>query len=130
MRVMSAAHAQALRSGVEFLLSVDPATALYPMTPGTMKPSGTWFKLGFPLGYTADVLQVMEAVCEAGSASDPRLAPAVAWLIAQRAQDGRWANRNAYHGKLWTDFEKQGAPSKLVTIRALRVLNAIAEANE
>lgn len=121
-------HARALRKGVDFLLSVDPSTALYPMTPGTTRPSGTWFKLGFPLGYSADVLQVMEAVCEAGAAADPRLEPAVAWLLAQRTRDGRWLNRNAYHGKLWTDFEKQGAPSKLVTVRALRVLKLVAEA--
>lgn len=121
-------HAEALRRGIDFLLSVDPSTALYPMTPGTTKPSGTWFKLGFPLGYSADVLQVMEAVCEAGAAGDPRLEPAVAWLLAQRGKDGRWVNRNSYHGKLWTDFEKQGAPSKLVTIRALRVLKAVCAA--
>lgn len=123
------AHAEALQSGVEFLLSVDPATALYPMTPGTTKPSGTWFKLGFPLGYVADVLQVMEAICEAGCAADPRLEPAVSWLLAQRDKSGPWLNKNAYHGKLWVDFEQQGAPSKLVTIRALRVLQAICEAN-
>lgn len=122
------AHAEALRRGVEFLLRVDPATALYPMTPGTTKPSGTWFKLAFPLGYTADVLQVMEAVCEAGGGGDRRLEPAVAWLLAQRDRTGRWLNRNSYHGKLWAHFERQGAPGKFVTIRALRVLKAVANA--
>ncbi len=118
----------ALQQGINFLLSVDPVTAAYPMTPGTTKPSGTWFKLAFPLGYTADVLQVLEALCAAGAAADTRLDPALEWLLAQRDASGRWVNRNAYHGKLWSDFEKQGAPGKFVTIRALRVLRAVTAA--
>jgi hypothetical protein len=110
--------------GVEFLLSRNPAQADYPMGWGNTKPSAAWFKLGFHSGYVADVLQVLEALAERGHARDERLAAAYDWLLTQQDADGRWANRYAYHGKTWVDFERQGAPSKWVTLRARTVLRA------
>lgn len=119
---------RALQAGVEFLLSVDPATAMYPMGWGNTKPSGSWFKLGFPSGYVADVLQVMEAVGEAGAAGDPRLRPAVGWLLRQQDTDGRWKNRYPYVGKMHLDIDRPGESSRWVTLRACRVLRMVAEA--
>jgi hypothetical protein len=116
---------RSLQQGVEFLLSRDPAVADYPMGYGNQKPNGSWFKLGFPLGYVTDVLQNLEALCEAGSAHDPRLQPAVQWLLSLQDAQGRWRNQYAYNGKTWVDFEKQGEPSKWVTLRASRVLKAV-----
>jgi hypothetical protein len=119
---------RALQVGVEFLLSVDPATAMYPMGWGNTKPSGSWFRLGFPSGYVADVLQVMEAVGEAGVAGDPRLRPAVEWLLGQQDADGRWKNRYPYAGKMHLDIDRPGQPSRWVTLRACRVLKMVVEA--
>jgi len=119
---------QALDAGVAFLLSRDPAVADYPMGYGNTKPSGSWFRLGFPSGYVSDVLQVLEAVCEAGAAGDPRLDPAIAWLLAQQDEHGRWANRYAYAGKMIVDIDQPGRPSRWVTLRACRVMKAVAEA--
>jgi hypothetical protein len=123
------AAARALESGVEFLLSRNPAIADYPTASDNAKPSGSWFRLGFPSGYVADVLQVLEALCDAGAAGDPRLGPAFDWLLAQRGPDGRWTNRYAYEGKLIRNIDRPGRPSKWVTLRALRVLKARAEAS-
>jgi hypothetical protein len=78
----------------------------------------------------ADVLQVLEALCEAGAAGDPSLGPAFDWLVAQQDADGRWANRYAYQGKMVRDIDRPGRPSKWVTLRACRVLKARAEAQE
>lgn len=119
---------RAIAQAVEFLLSVDPSTAMYPMSEGNTRPNSSWFKLGFPLGYVADVLQVMEALVDAGAAGNPRLASAVEWLLAQRDSDGRWRNRYSYAGKLVKDIDRQGEPSKWVTLRAARVLQAVGEA--
>jgi len=116
----------ALAASVEFLLSRDPAVADYPMGWGNTKPSGSWFKLGFPSGYVADVLQVLEALAEAGELGDPRTAHALDWVLAQQDAQGRWRNRYAYNRKTWGDIEKQGAPSKWVTLRACTVLRAAA----
>ena len=116
---------RAIEASVDFLLSRDPAVADYPMGYGNTKPNGSWFRLGFPSGYVADVLQVLEALVEAGAGGDPRLANAVGWLLAQQDAHGRWANRYAYAGKMWVDIDAPGAPSRWVTLRACRVLRAI-----
>ncbi len=112
----------AIGRGVDLLLSVDPATAMYPMGFGNSKPSGSWFKLGFPSGYVADVLQVLEALCELGYGGDPRLQHALAWILSKQDPLGRWKNEYAYTGKLWSDIDTQGQSSKWVTLRACRVL--------
>jgi hypothetical protein len=120
----------AIDRGVEFLLSRDPGQADYPMGWGNTKPNSSWFKLGFPSGYVADVLQNLEALCEQGRAADPRLENAVAWLLSKQDAQGRWRNEYAYNRKTWVDFEKQGAVSKWVTLRACRVLKMVHEAAE
>ena len=114
--------ARAVGAGVEFLLGRDPAVADYPMGWGNSRPNGSWFKLGFPSGYVADVLEVLEALCELGHARDERLAHGFQWLLAKQDGEGRWSNERSYHGKTWVDFEQQGRPSKWVTLRACRVL--------
>jgi hypothetical protein len=114
---------RALEVSREFLLSRDPAKADYPMGEST-KPNGSWFKLAFPLGYVADVLQTLEALCALDLAKDPRLQPALAWLLSKQDNQGRWPNQYAYSGKLWQDIDQQGQPSKWVTLRAARVLRA------
>ena len=119
---------RALDAGVEFLLSCDPSSAAYPMPSRASRPNGSWFRLGFPSGYVADVLQVLEAVCDAGAAGDPRLEPAVEWLLELQDDRGRWTNRYAYQGKLVRDIDVAGEPSRWVTLRACRVLRAVAEA--
>jgi hypothetical protein len=115
---------RAIGLGVEFLLGRNPRTADYPAGWGNVRPSGSWFRLGFPSGYVADVLQNLEVLAELGQARDPRLDDAVRWLLAKRGPDGRWRNEYAYNGKTWTAIEAQGAPSKWVTLRARRVLRA------
>jgi hypothetical protein len=115
----------AIEAGVEMLLSVPPETAMYPMGWGATVPSRSWFRLGFPSGYVADVLQAMEAICEAGAAGDARLAGAVRWLAAQQGRDGRYADRYAYAGRMVADIDAQGKPSRWVTLRACRVLRAV-----
>ena len=51
----------AIAQGVDFLLSYDPAVADYPFGFGD-KPSSSWFKFGYPIGYVTDVLQNLEAL--------------------------------------------------------------------
>ncbi len=120
----SARVKKAIRAGVAFLLSHDPVVADYPAGYGQI--SSSWFKLGFPSSYVADVLQNLEALAELGHGRDKRLRPALDWLLSKQDAQGRWKNQYAYSGKLWADIEPQGAPSKWVTLRACRVLKAAA----
>ena len=120
-----APHIQrAIDQGTEFLLSHDPALADYPAGWGNTTPSRLWFKLGFPSGYVADLLQNLETLSELGVAKDPRLQPAIAWLLAKQDAHGRWRNEHAYRSMTWVAFEPPRRPSKWVTLRACHVLKA------
>jgi hypothetical protein len=117
----------AIEHGLDFLLSHDPAVADYPMGYST-KPSQSWFRFGYPIGYVTDVLQNLEVLTALGVGADPRLRPAVDLVLGQADASGRWALRYTYNGKMWADVERKREPSKWVTLRALRVLKRVGEA--
>lgn len=110
---------RAIQVCVDFLFSRNPAVADYPFIE---KVSTAWFKLGFPVGYWSDVLDVTDLLATQGYGRDPRLAGAVEWVLRKQDEHGRWKMRNALAGKMWAEIEPQGAPSKWVTLRALRLL--------
>jgi len=118
----SAQVKKAIRVGTRLLLSRDPAQADYPS--GGEPVSANWFKLGFPSGYVADVLQNLEVLAELGRGRDRRLRPAIAWVLSLQDEQGRWRNRYAYPRKQVADVERQGSMSKWVTLRACRVVKA------
>jgi len=113
----------AIKQGIEFLLSRDPAVADYPFGYGN-KPSSSWFKFGYPVGYVTDVLQNLEALAALGQARDERLAGALAMVEEKQDARGWWKLEYTYNGKTWVDIETKGQPSKWVTLRAIRVLKA------
>jgi len=113
---------RAIEAGAGFLLSRDPTVADYPYT---KRVSSTWFKLGFPLSYWSDVLEVTGVLAGAGHGGDPRLANALAFVLGKQDDHGRWPLENALNGKMWVDIEEKGKPSKWVTLRALRVLKPL-----
>ncbi|MGF1597664.1 MAG: nitrogen fixation protein NifH [Acidimicrobiales bacterium] len=115
---------RAIDAGIAFLLSCDPAVADYPMGYGNTSPSSSWFKAGFPSGYVADVVQNLEVLAALGVAADPRLDRAYAWLVGLADDTGRWRNRYAYAGKTTVPIDRQGQPSKWVTLRACAVLRS------
>jgi hypothetical protein len=106
---------------VEFLFSRDLAKADYPYT---RRISGEWFKFGFPLSYTSDVLETLLALADAGHARDPRLKNAIELVLSKRDADGRWALKHTLSTKVDVTTEKKGKPSKWITLRALCVLKA------
>jgi len=113
-----------LRGGVDFLFSRDPAVADYPMGWGNTKPKASWFAFGFPSAYVSDVIDTVEVIAELGHGRDGRLRAAVELIEGGQDAAGRWRNRHAYNGKTWIDIDRQGAPSKWVTLRACRALRA------
>jgi hypothetical protein len=116
---------RAIQHGVNFLFSVDPATAAYP-TGYSDKPSQNWWKFGFPVFYVTDLLQTVEALVGLGYGRDPRLANALAIIRARQDAQGRWPLEYDYTGKTWVDFGPKKQANKWVTLRALRVLKAVA----
>jgi hypothetical protein len=116
---------RAIQEGVNFLLGTDPVNADYP-TGYSTKPSGNWWKFGFPVFYVTDLLQNVEALVAVGYGHDQRLANALAFIQEKQNSQGRWALDYDYTGKMWLDFGKKKQPNKWVTLRALRVLKAAA----
>lgn len=113
----------AIAKGIEFFFSIDPSKADYP-SGYAEKPSGNWWKFGFPVFYVTDFLQSVEALVQLGYQNDPRLANALELIREKRDAQGRWNLEYDYTGKTWVDFGKKKQPNKWVTLRALRVLKA------
>ncbi|MBL8096084.1 MAG: hypothetical protein JNL73_18055 [Anaerolineales bacterium] len=113
----------AIEQGVEFLLGVDPAVADYPAG-YSARPSGNWWKFGFPVFYVTDLLQNLEALIALGYGADPRLSRALQLVRRKQDDSGRWILEYDYAGKTWFDVGPKKKPNKWVTLRALRVLRA------
>jgi hypothetical protein len=111
----------AIQKGIEFLLGIDPAEATYP-TGWSEKPSGNWWKFGFPVFYVTDLLQNIEALVRLGYAGDPRLSNALDLIRTKQDTNGRWALEYDYAGKTWVEFGEKKQPNKWVTTRAAWVL--------
>jgi hypothetical protein len=80
-----------------------------------------WLRFGFPLMYQTDVLEILSLFADLGI-HDPRLSEALSAVRAKQSASGRWNLENTFNGKTTVDIEKKGAPSKWITLRALRVL--------
>ena len=115
----------AIKQGVDFFLGVDPATAGYP-NGWSDKPSGNWWKFGFPVFYVTDLLQLVEAMVRLGYGDDARLKNALQLILSKQDASGRWALEYDYSGKTWVDFGVKKQPNKWVTYRVLQVLRSAA----
>jgi len=99
-----------------------------------------WYRAHYPVHYYYDLLVGLDFMTALGYTDDPRLRFAVSWLRKRRRADGRW-NLDAVHPdvegpvlewilrhpKAYTPFalEEVGKPSKMITLRAMRVLRRI-----
>jgi hypothetical protein len=112
---------RAIQRGVDFLFSTDPAEGGYPngLNP---KPSGNWWKFGFPVFYITDILQISEALVDLGYGQDKRLKNTVQLIRDKQDSDGMWHLEYGYSGKTWVDFGSKKMPNKWVTIRSLYVI--------
>jgi hypothetical protein len=115
---------RAIRRGIDFFFSVDPATVAYPTRTET-PPNRSWWKLSFPVFYVCDILQIVEALAALGYGQDPRLASAVKIVREKQDEQGRWSLEYDYKEKTWVDFGPKRQPNAWVTLRALRTLKTI-----
>ena len=85
--------------------------------------TGAWHRFSFPNGWHYDVLRGLDYLREAGVAPDQRAAEALDIVESKRAADGRWLLEHAHHDQLLVDLgEREGEPSRWITLHALRVL--------
>jgi hypothetical protein len=113
---------EAVDRGVELLFSRDPAVADYPSSSGKVSP--LWFRLGFPLGYSSDILELVDVLLQLGHGGDQRLDNAIESVLRKQDNEGHWPLEHTL-GPAWTKYGKKGEPSKWVTLRALRMLSRL-----
>ncbi|MGI0129878.1 MAG: hypothetical protein ACREDE_05355 [Thermoplasmata archaeon] len=100
-----------------------------------------WYRFHYPVHYYYDLLVGLDLLTSLGYASDRRLKFALAHLRKKRRPDGRW-NLDAVHPDVdgamaeWfrkhpkqrpvpIALERPGAPSKIITLTALKVLDRV-----
>lgn len=102
-----------------------------------------WYRFHYPTHYYYDLLVGLDFMTALGYGEDPRMGYALSHLAKKRRSDGRW-NLDAVHPdveggmaewfqknpkKVPTQFalEKVGEPSKMITLRAMLVLDRLNE---
>ncbi len=115
---------KAIQQGVDFFFKIDPATAQYP-TGYADKPSGNWWKFGFPVFYITDLLQLAEAMVGLDYGDDKRLSNTLDIIREKQNEHGQWLMEFDYSGKTWGNFGEKKLPNKWVTLRAMKVLKAV-----
>jgi hypothetical protein len=90
---------------------------------GTGRGQPAFTRFAFPTWWHYDVLRGLDYLRQAGVQPDARVAEAVDLVLARRGEDGRWPLDVWYEGDMPVDLgEHVGAPSRWITLRALRVL--------
>jgi len=90
-----------------------------------------WLKFGFPLFYRYDILRGLLVMTKLGynPTKDERLNDAVEVLLQKRCSDGTWILESTPSGRMQTNIEVRGKPSKWITLNALRVLKCHSKGN-
>ena len=79
-------------------------------------------RMVFPPGWHLDLLRGLDHFQSVAAPPDRRLADAIATLRSRRRADGTWTTNAAHPGRYWFTLERAGQPSRVNTLRALRVL--------
>ena len=82
-----------------------------------------WMNFGFPLFWNSDALEILLLLARLGY-RDERMQPAVDLLVAKQDEGGRWPLETSYNDRMLVTIERQGLPSKWITLAAMRVLKA------
>ena len=87
------------------------------------KRGNDWTQFAFPTWWHYDILRGLDYLRAAGVTPDERVADAIDLVRSKQQADGRWLLDIAHPGTPPIDLGEQvGAPSRWITLRALRVL--------
>ncbi len=87
----------------------------------------SWLKLGFPQ-FFYDILRGLDVVTRLGHAKDERINDALEVVLDKQGEDGKWTLESISSGRMQTNLEQKGKPSKWITLNALRVLKRVSKA--
>jgi hypothetical protein len=119
----SPAMQSAIERGAEFLL----AHRLYKRSHALDKVAkAEWMEFGFPLMYKTDALEMLEVLTRLGY-QDSRMQDAVELVLSKQVDGPQghpcWVLDKSFNGRMLVTIERQGEPSKWITLRALSALD-------
>ena len=80
-----------------------------------------WLKLGFPLMYQTDVLELFGILAALGY-KDSRMQETADLVVSKQNADGRWKLESSFNGRFQINIERKGEESKWITLKALTAL--------
>jgi hypothetical protein len=114
----SAGVVDSLDRGVEYMLKHH----IYKRSHNLNKVSKPgWLRLGFPLMYQTDVLEILGILTSLGY-KDERMQDAVNLVLSKQDEKGMWKLENTFNGRFQTSIEQKGESSKWITLNALKAL--------
>ncbi len=78
-------------------------------------------RLSFPPRWKYDIIRGLDYFREVKAPHDPRFCDAIT-LLKKKQKDGKWPLQQKYPGRVFFEMERTGQPSRMNTLRALRVL--------
>ncbi len=78
-------------------------------------------RFSFPPRWKYDILRALDYFQEVNTPHDPRFCDAIT-LLKRKEKQGKWPLQQKYSGRIYFDMESVGKPSRMNTLRALRVL--------
>lgn len=101
-----------------------------------------WFRFHYPNHYYYDILVGLDVITRLGYSGDKRIFPALKILKEKRQRDGTWsldrihpdigvgAHYSSHKSAKKFALEREGSPSKWITLVALRVLKRVEESKK
>ena len=83
-----------------------------------------WVNFGFPTLWKIDALEMLGVLVKLGY-RDERMQDAIDLLVSKQDEQGRWKMEKSWNSRLLVSLEKDGKPSKWVTLQVLKALKGI-----
>lgn len=114
----SSAVQQSIDNGKEFLL----VHHLFKRSHNLSKIAKlSWAEFGFPWFYATDALEML-LILKKLNCRDERMQDAIDLVLSKQDDQGIWNNEHSFNGRMLVNIDKDGQPSKWVTLNALKVM--------
>lgn len=107
-----------LNAGAEYLLKHHLYKRSHNLLQ-TAKPS--WTQFSFPLMWNTDVMEMLDTLVKLGY-RDNRMHDAIDLMLSKQDDEGRWTMGKSFNHRFLVSIEKDGKPSKWLTLNTLRIL--------